>query len=102
MQYKCIFPQVENIRTILLATVFWDSNNSQQTNRLLDWLEGNPTDQIKLFLDSLQEAKGGNQKKITGKESKLYIYHKIAHTVFSVDENQVIQEIYTTYLDKFS
>jgi hypothetical protein len=39
-------------------------------NRLLDWLESNPTDQIKLFLDSLQEAKVGNQKKITGKESK--------------------------------
>jgi hypothetical protein len=70
-------------------------------NRLLDWLESNPTDQIKLFSDSLQEAKVGNRKKITWKESKLYIYHKIAHAVFSVDENQVIQENYTTYLDKF-
>jgi hypothetical protein len=73
-----------------------------QTNRLLDWLEGNPTDQIKLFSDSLQEVKVGNQKKITGKEEKLYIYHKIVHTVFSVKENQVMQENYTTYLDKFS
>jgi hypothetical protein len=81
--------------------IFWDGNNSQRMNRLLDWLEGNPTDQIKLFSDSLQEAKVGNQKKITGKESKLYIYHKIAHAVFSVDENQVIRENYTTYLDKF-
>jgi hypothetical protein len=32
----------------------------------------------------------------------LYIHHKIAHTIFSVDENQVIWENYTTYLDKFS
>jgi hypothetical protein len=50
--------------------IFWDGNNSRKMNRLLDWLESNPTDQIKLFLDSLQEAKVGNQKKITGKESK--------------------------------
>jgi hypothetical protein len=82
--------------------IFWDGNNSWQTNRLLDWLESNPTDQIKLFSDSLQEAKVGNRKKITGKESKLYIYHKIAHAIFSVDENQVIRENYATYLDKFS
>jgi Tfp pilus assembly PilM family ATPase len=71
-------------------------------NRLLDWLESNPMDRIKLFSDSLQEAKVGNQKKITGKETKLYIYHKIAHAIFSVNENQVIRENYTTYLDKFS
>jgi hypothetical protein len=71
-------------------------------NRLLDWLESNPTDRIRLFSDSLQEAKVENRKKITGKESKLYIYHKITHAIFSVDENQVIRENYTNYLDKFS
>jgi hypothetical protein len=70
-------------------------------NRLLYWLEGNPTDQIKLILDSLQEAKVGNWKKITEKKSKLYIYHKISHTIFSINENWVIQENYATYLDKF-
>jgi hypothetical protein len=48
--------------------IFWDGNNSQRMNRLLDWLESNPTDRIKLFSDSLQEAKVGNQKKITEKE----------------------------------
>jgi hypothetical protein len=68
-------------------------------NRLLDWLEGNPTDHIKLFSHSLQEAKVENQKKITRKELKLYIYHKVAHVVFSLNKNQVIWENYTTYLD---
>jgi hypothetical protein len=37
--------------------IFWDGNDSWRMNRLLDWLESNPMDQIKLFLDSLQEAK---------------------------------------------
>jgi hypothetical protein len=44
--------------------IYWDGNNSQQTDRLLAWLEGNPMDQIKLFSDSLQEAKAGNWVKM--------------------------------------
>jgi hypothetical protein len=47
--------------------IYWDGNNSQWMNRLLDWLEGNPMDQIKLFSHSLQEAKVGNQKKLQGR-----------------------------------
>jgi hypothetical protein len=44
--------------------IFWDGNNSQQMNRLLDWLENNPMDRIKLFSDSLQEAKVGIGKRL--------------------------------------
>jgi hypothetical protein len=94
-------PHPDMVADLSKIKIFWDGNNSWWMNRLLDWLEGNPTDWIKLFSDSLQEAKVGNQKKITGKELKLYIYHKIAHAIFFVNENQVIWENYTSYLDKF-
>jgi hypothetical protein len=69
-------------------------------DQLVSWLEDNLVDHIKLFLDSSQDAKMANWKKIVGKESKTYIHVKIAHTIFSADNNPQICNNYAQYIDK--
>jgi hypothetical protein len=43
-----------------------------------------------------------NRKKIVVKESKMYIYTKIAHAVFSADENPQICTGYTQNVEKIA
>jgi hypothetical protein len=71
-------------------------------DQLVSWLEDNLMDGIKLFSDSSQDAKMANQKKIVGKESKTYIYIKIAHAFFSANNNPQIHNNYAQYIDKFT
>jgi hypothetical protein len=81
--------------------IFWDGSQSQQTDILVSRLEDNPVDHIKSFLDSSQDAKMANQKKIVGKEFKTYIYIKIVHAIFSANNNPQIHDNYAQYFDKF-
>jgi hypothetical protein len=85
------------------AKIYWEgATNSRRTDRLIGWLEENPTDRIKLFSDSSQDARAANRRKIVGKESKMYIYIKIANAVFSADDNPQIRDGYMHHMDKFA
>jgi hypothetical protein len=92
-----------NMTDLSKAKIYWEgATNSRRTDRLIGWLEENPTDRIKLFSDSSQDARAANRRKIVGKESKMYIYIKIANTVFSADDNPQIRDGYMHHMDKFA
>ena len=66
------------------SRVNWNKDMSR-TERLLDYLEGNPDLRHKLFSDSTQNAKEENCQKAVSKTAKGPLYGKIAEAVFSVD-----------------
>ena len=62
-------------------------------DRVIDWMENNPVDHQKLFSDLTQAAKDKNHKKVIGKTSKSHFHEKIAHYVFSVDEDPSFMKV---------
>lgn len=66
--------------------------NLPRTDRLVEWLEDNVEDRQKLFSDSAQDAKEENRRRRTAKGSKTCFHVKMAHYIFSVDENAKIRD----------
>jgi hypothetical protein len=62
------------------------------TDQLIKWLEDNIEDHQKLFSDLAQDAKEENYHHHTAKGSKTCFYVKMAHYIFSVDENVRIRD----------
>lgn len=64
--------------------VYWEKDMTR-TDRLLEWLENNPSDRQKLFSDSAQDAKEENRARRVARGAKSEFHIKIAVYVFSVD-----------------
>jgi hypothetical protein len=62
------------------------------TDQLIEWLEDNIEDRQKLFSDLAQDAKEENHCHCTAKGSKTCFHVKMAHYIFSVDENVRIRD----------
>ncbi|KAJ7157566.1 hypothetical protein C8R43DRAFT_826483, partial [Mycena crocata] len=75
------------------ARVSWDKDPTR-AERLLDWLETNVDDRIKLFSDSTQDAAQEGRKKKKGKTPKIAYYKMIAEKVFSVDADESLRADY--------
>ncbi|KAH7911778.1 hypothetical protein BJ138DRAFT_979870, partial [Hygrophoropsis aurantiaca] len=73
-----------------------------RTSRLIAWCRENPIDRIKLFSDSLEDAKEDGRDKAQAKGSKSEFYLKIAKAVFdSDDEEQAVRDHFLKYPNDF-
>ena len=83
--------------------IIWQGKRyDARTSRLISWCRENPADRIKLFSDSVGDAKEGGRSKIQAKASKSEYYLKIAKAVFdSVDEDPSIRAHFAQYPQDF-
>ena len=81
--------------------VYWNKDPSR-TDRLLDWLNENPSDHQKLFSDSAQDAKdeGHTQRKAKGAKSSFHL--KMAESIFSVDKDPKIRKDFAANPTKYA
>ncbi|KAF8327607.1 uncharacterized protein EI90DRAFT_3018099 [Cantharellus anzutake] len=61
----------------------WDSNE-RWTDRLIEYLTNHLDARLKMFSDSVKDAKKESRKKVVGSKPKVEYYHEIAKAVFDV------------------
>jgi hypothetical protein len=81
------------------SRVLWDD---LRTDRLVDWLEDNPEDRQKLFLDSSHDANKENRARRVAKGAKSAFHVKMAEYVFSVDADPKVREDVKEDIKKYS
>lgn len=64
----------------------------ERTDRLLNWLDDHPDDRLKLFSDSVQDAREQGRNRAVGKTVKGPFYVQIAKDIFSQDEDPFVKE----------
>lgn len=84
-----------------LEKVYWEKDLSR-TDRLLDWLESNPSDRQKLFSDSARDAKEENRPRHVARGAKSEFHTKIALYVFSVDTDARVRKEVVTNVNKYA
>lgn len=84
--------------------VIWDGDrlDTRRTDRLIDWLENNPSDRHKLFSDSTQDARAQGRRREVGKTHKSFYYAKIAQHVFQNDGNPQYRAEYAVNPQKYA
>jgi hypothetical protein len=82
-----------------LSRINWDN---PRTDRLIDWLEENPSERHKLFADSIQDAQAEGHARNVAKTSKTTFYSAIAEAVFSVDADLPTREDYANDKSRYA
>lgn len=65
--------------------IFWDKSYSYRTDRFIEWCNDNPTQRIKLFSDSTQDARKERRTKSQLASAKRGIFEVLACYVFEND-----------------
>jgi hypothetical protein len=80
----------------LKRNIEWEGNpqNMARTDRLLDWIESNPIERLRLFSDSTQAAIMEDRMQEVIKTTKSVIHGKIAKYVFENDHDMEIRADY--------
>ncbi|KAF8336303.1 uncharacterized protein EI90DRAFT_156889 [Cantharellus anzutake] len=61
----------------------WDFNE-RWTDRLIEYLSNNPDVRLKMFSDSVKDARKESGKKVVGSKPKVEYYRQIAQAVFDI------------------
>ncbi|KAF8343046.1 uncharacterized protein EI90DRAFT_823622 [Cantharellus anzutake] len=61
----------------------WDFNE-RWTDRLIEYLSNNPDVRLKMFSDSVKDARKESRKKVVGSKLKVEYYRQIARAVFDI------------------
>jgi hypothetical protein len=76
--------------------IHWEGAHSARTSRLIAWCKANDDARIKLFSDSVKDAKEqGRKKKQSGTPKETY-YSQLANAIFSNNEDPEVRLLFQT------
>jgi hypothetical protein len=75
--------------------IHWEGAYSAHTSRLIAWCKANDDTCIKLFSDSVKDAKEQGRKKQSGTPKETY-YSQLANAIFSNNEDPEVQLLFQT------